>query len=251
MSSARRVLAVLTAAGSGTRLGCDGPKALVPVGSTPMVVLAARGLAEGGVDRVVVTAPESDMDAFHDLFPDGVCPGHEGVAVRVVAGSPLSRQASVKNGLDALAEDDSDLADSVILVHDAARPLTPASVTARVIAAVRAGHDAVIPAMPVTDTLKQVDQSPADGASSLVLVTPDRSRLVSVQTPQGFQGRVLLKAHHDAEARGSNETTAATDDAGLVEAAGGQVHVVLGSADSLKVTTTVDLALAEMLSPAR
>lgn len=117
---------------------------------------------------------------------------------------------------------------------------------ARVIDAVAAGHEAVIPAIAVTDTLKQVAERVDEGVRPVV-ATPDRSMLVSVQTPQGFAWGALRRAHESAAARAASESTAATDDAGLVEAAGGRVVVVEGDPLALKVTTPLDLALAELL----
>lgn len=282
-------LAVLTAAGSGTRLGCEGPKALVRVGRETMVEAAARGLAEAGVAALVVTAPADAVEDFRALMPHGHAPGHTLVPVVVVAGG-ASRQASVAAGLAALPEAAA-LAgvaledDTPVLVHDAARCLVPVGVVLRVLAAVRAGHVAVVPGLSVTDTLKEVgtagtaghgaskesgDRAAAvgtgEGAGTCgdagadahaggcavevrpVVATPDRSRLVAVQTPQGFRWDVLRRAHARGADRAATEATAATDDAGLVEEDGGAVVVVAGDPLALKVTTAMDLALARMLA---
>ena len=224
--------AVLTAAGSGSRLGCEVPKALVELSGRPLVWWAARGLRAGGVGTIVVTAPAASLDEFR-----------EGIAdiggVEVVAGSDRSRQASVALGLAALGQRN---AGDVVLVHDAARPLTPAQVTARVIDAVRAGAGAVIPVLPVTDTLKSVD------ASGVVTGTPRRADMVAVQTPQGFRWDVLTRAHEAGASLGADEAVAATDDAGLVEAIGAVVHTVAGDERSLKVTRPLDLSLAQLLA---
>ena len=297
--------AVLTAAGSGTRLGCQGPKALVEVGGIPMLVRAAQGLAAAGVAGIIVTAPADQLEFFSALFPNARTSG--GVPVEVVAGSPASRQASVACGLAALPGFAERIGvavgeDTPVLVHDAARCLTPPEMIARVVAAVEAGHNAVIPAIPVTDTLKELGprtqagsreevgsrteeglhtevapreevgsrtegtarQTQASGAASQhapsevteasvvsvrpVVATPDRSRFASVQTPQGFTWQTLRRAHECAEERANREKTAATDDAGLVEAMGEPVVVVDGDALALKITTAVDLALAELLA---
>lgn len=224
--------AVLTAAGSGSRLGCEVPKALVELSGRPLVWWAARGLRAGGVGTIVVTAPAASLDEFR-----------EGIAdiggVEVVAGSDRSRQASVALGLAALGQRNEG---DVVLVHDAARPLTPAQVTARVIDAVRAGAGAVIPVLPVTDTLKSVD------ASGVVTGTPRRADMVAVQTPQGFRWDVLMRAHEAGASLGADEAVAATDDAGLVEAIGAVVHTVAGDERSLKVTRPLDLSLAQLLA---
>lgn len=224
--------AVLTAAGSGSRLGCEVPKALVELSGRPLVWWAARGLRAGGVGTIVVTAPAASLDEFRAGIADIG-------GVEVVAGSDRSRQASVALGLAALGQRNEG---DVVLVHDAARPLTPAQVTARVIDAVRAGAGAVIPVLPVTDTLKSVD------ASGIVTGTPRRADMVAVQTPQGFRWDVLTRAHEAGASLGADEAVAATDDAGLVEAIGAVVHTVAGDERSLKVTRPLDLSLAQLLA---
>lgn len=282
------VVAVLTAAGSGTRLGASGPKALVEIAGESLVRRAARGLLSAGVVRhVVVTAPAEYLDRFEAEVAgitevaglDG--PGVSGT-IEVVPGSPDSRQASVALGLAAALAAHPDAA--VVLVHDAARALTPPEVVRRVVAAVRAGHDAVVPALPVTDTVKQVtgpDRSRSHRSESghhetglyhstsssdrsgaqrgrgagvqieSVVGTPDRSRLRAVQTPQGFAAAALVAAHRLGADRAADEARSASDDAGLIEAAGGGVVVVEGDPLAMKVTTPVDLALAEVLAAAR
>ena len=266
------VVAVLTAAGAGTRLGAGGPKALVEVGGRSLLRRAAQGLADSGVvDHLVVTAPGEHVERFTAELA-GLAGA--GVGIRVVAGSSASRQASVALGLKAALESCPRAA--VVLVHDAARALTPPETVRRVVAAVRAGHDAVVPALAVTDTVKEVapvgpagpgddgvgpagpapagpgDDAaapPAAGAGVGVAVgTPERSRLRAVQTPQGFAVAALVRAHALGTARGADEALAASDDAGLVEAAGGRVVVVEGDPLALKVTTPLDLALAELLA---
>ena len=243
-------VAVLTAAGSGSRLGAGVPKALVPVGGVSLLRRAAAGLiASGTVSHVVVTAPAEEVDRFRAEL-EGLPDGSVGAAARrcggieVVAGSPRSRQASVALGLAAAlaAVPQAD----VVIVHDAARALTPPEVTQRVVAAVRAGHEAVVPALPVTDTVKEVEARPA-GEPEPVVGTPRRDRLRAVQTPQGFSTPVLVAAHRAGAERAGDEALAASDDAGLVEACGGSVVVVAGDERAMKVTTPMDLALAELL----
>ena len=251
------VVAVLTAAGAGTRLGAGGPKALVEVGGRSLLRRAAQGLADSGVvDHLVVTAPGERVERFAAELA-GLAGA--GVGIRVVAGSSASRQASVALGLKAALEACPRAA--VVLVHDAARALTPPETVRRVVAAVRAGHDAVVPALAVTDTVKEVAPVGPDGPGAVaaapptaradvevVVGTPDRSRLRAVQTPQGFAVAELVRAHELGAARGADEALAASDDAGLVEAAGGRVVVVEGDPLALKVTTPLDLALAELLA---
>ena len=243
-------VAVLTAAGSGSRLGAGVPKALVPVGGVSLLRRAAAGLiASGAVSHVVVTAPAEEVDRFRaeleGLLDAAAAAGAERCGgIEVVAGSPRSRQASVALGLVAAlaAVPQAD----VVIVHDAARALTPPEVTQRVVAAVRAGHEAVVPALPVTDTVKEVEARPA-GEPEPVVGTPRRDRLRAVQTPQGFSTPVLVAAHRAGAERAGDEALAASDDAGLVEACGGSVVVVAGDERAMKVTTPMDLALAELL----
>ena len=278
------VVAVLTAAGSGTRLGAPGPKALVQVAGESLVRRAVRCLLSSGVvDHVVVTAPAEYLDRFEaevgaDVETQAAGPGARGpagasgapeafaapgssgacVGVEVVPGSPSSRQASVALGLTAALAARPDAV--VVLVHDAARALTPPGVVRRVVAAVRAGHDAVVPALPVTDTVKEVSLAGRTGPGGApaagvpveeVVGTPDRARLRAVQTPQGFATATLVAAHRLGADRAADETRAASDDAGLVEAAGGTVVVVEGDPLAMKVTAPLDLALAEALAAVR
>ena len=243
-------VAVLTAAGSGSRLGAGVPKALVPVGGVSLLRRAAAGLiASGAVSHVVVTAPAEEVDRFRAEL-EGLADGSVGASagrspgIEVVAGSPRSRQASVALGLAAALAAVPQV--DVVIVHDAARALTPPEVTQRVVAAVRAGHEAVVPALPVTDTVKEVEARPA-GEPEPVVGTPRRDRLRAVQTPQGFSTPVLVAAHRAGAERAGDEALAASDDAGLVEACGGSVVVVAGDERAMKVTTPMDLALAELL----
>ena len=211
---------------------------------------AAAGLiASGAVSHIVVTAPAEEVDRFRaelEGLPDGSAQGEAGRwrGIEVVAGSPRSRQASVALGLTAAlsAVPQAD----VVVVHDAARALTPPEVTQRVIAAVRAGYGAVVPALPVSDTVKEVETRRA-GEPEPVVGTPRRDRLRAVQTPQGFSASVLVAAHRAGAERAGDEALAASDDAGLVEACGGSVVVVAGDERAMKVTTPMDLALAELL----
>ncbi|WP_125898908.1 2-C-methyl-D-erythritol 4-phosphate cytidylyltransferase [Actinomyces gaoshouyii] len=230
------VIAVVTAAGSGSRLGAELPKALVPLAGQSLVRRAVHGLlASGALERVVVTAPEGRIEEFRREVADLG-------AVEVVAGSAASRQASVALGLEAALRAQPDAA--LILVHDAARALTPPDVIRRVVAALREGHKAVIPVMPVTDTIKEV--RPGEAIEPIV-ATADRARLRAVQTPQGFTRETLLAAHRAGAQRAVGEGLAASDDAGLVEAMGVDVVAVAGDARALKVTTRFDLLLVEAL----
>lgn len=145
-------------------------------------------------------------------------------AVDVVPGG-LERTDSVAAGMAALRDDD-----HIVLVHDAARSLAPPALFSRLVQEVRSGYPAVVPGLPVSDTIKQVDES------GVVVSTPDRASLRAVQTPQAFRRELLEQAH----AAGAH----ATDDAALVEAIGVQVRVVPGDPLAFKITTPDDLALA-------
>ncbi|PZR51614.1 2-C-methyl-D-erythritol 4-phosphate cytidylyltransferase [Xylanimonas oleitrophica] len=239
-------LAILTAAGSGTRLGRDVPKALVEVDGLPLVVHAARRLAGSGVvDALVVTSPPGMAGLVAGVLADDPLVG---VPVRVVDGG-ATRQASVAAALAVAGPDD-----DVVLVHDAARPFAPAALVRRVVAAVRAGHRAVVPGVPVVDTIKSVSAAlpaPAAGhgpasAVETVTGTPERAVLRAVQTPQGFDRALLARAHAEGAARAGADHLAATDDAGLVEALGEPVVVVPGDEAALKITTERDMHLAAL-----
>lgn len=240
------IAAVLTAAGSGSRLGHELPKALVPVGDAPLVVHAARALlaartADGEhIAQLVVTAPAAHLDVVAALLGDVVDAAGADVRLDVVGGG-RTRQGSVAAGLAELG-DDVDL----VLVHDAARAFAPPALVARVADAVRAGHAAVVPGLPVVDTVKRVGAG--DAAGRPVLATVPRADLVAVQTPQGFARDVLERAHAVGAGRAGDEGTAASDDAGLVEESGGVVWVVPGDERAAKVTTARDLLVAQALT---
>src|SRR5262249_46124213 len=151
-----------------------------------------------------------------------------------------TRQESVRLGLAAVPADV-----EVVLVHDAARPLVPAEVVDAVVGAVRAGAEAVVPAVPLADTVKRVEPRPG-GEPEPGLGTPDRSSLRAVQAPQGFRREVLQAVHAKALAEAQTDVLPpVTDDAGLVERFGGRVVVVPGHEEAFKITRPLDLVLAE------
>jgi 2-C-methyl-D-erythritol 4-phosphate cytidylyltransferase len=259
-------VAVLTAAGSGARLGLGYPKALAQLAACSLVGHAASRLcASGEITQIVVTAPREHLEAVTHALDE--TPGLT-VPWRVVEGGP-SRQASVAAGLAALVAAMRPSAPyDVVLVHDAARPLASPDLVRRVVAAVRAGAGAVVPGLPVTDTVKTVEPvgppgpertgaspGPVTGSPELSLEqvsgTVDRAPLRAVQTPQGFRWDLLLRAHAAGQDRAHDEATAATDDSSLVEALGEPVFVVAGEAGALKITTTHDLAVAQVLVSSR
>jgi 2-C-methyl-D-erythritol 4-phosphate cytidylyltransferase len=219
------------AAGQGLRLGGGTPKALRELGDVPMLVHAVRSLARaGGIGAIIVAAPPDDVSGVRGLLSS--------VDNCVVVAGGATRQESVSLALAAVPQDF-----GIVLVHDAARPFVPAHVVDSVIDAVTAGAVAVIPALPVVDTVKQVD-------GDLVVRTVDRSALRAVQTPQGFRRDVLAAAHR-AAADGGFGADGATDDAGMVEALGRPVTVVPGSEEAFKVTRPFDLLVAEALLKSR
>ena len=223
------VAAVVPAAGLGQRLGAHGPKAMHLLGGEPMLVHSVRTLAAGPVDLVVVATPPGLGAEVLELLGGA----HPGAELSVVDGG-RTRSDSVRLALAALPP-----SVRVVLVHDAARPLVPAALVAAVVAAVEGGADAVVPGLPVTDTVKQVD------GADLVVATVDRSALRAVQTPQGFRREVLDAAY------AGPESGSATDDAGHVERAGGVVVVVPGAEEAFKVTRPLDLVLAEAVLAGR
>jgi 2-C-methyl-D-erythritol 4-phosphate cytidylyltransferase len=218
-----RVWVVVVAAGSGRRFG--GAKQYQPLAGRRVLdwsLAAARSVVGGG-------------DAASGGGRDGgvvlvVAPGREGddepAADAVVAGA-TTRSGSVRAGL-ARVPDDAD----VIVVHDGARPLADADLFAAVVRAVHEGADAALPGVPVADTLRSRDGG-----------VVDREGVVAVQTPQAFRAAALRAAHATA--------AEATDDASLVEAAGGKVVVVDGSPSNVKITRPADLVVAEALLRAR
>jgi 2-C-methyl-D-erythritol 4-phosphate cytidylyltransferase len=220
-----RIAALVPAAGRGERLGLGAAKAFALLAGEPILVHAVRTLASGPVELVVVAVPPGGADDAWAVLAGA----HDGAALAVVDGGE-TRSESVRRALSALPD-----SVEVVLVHDAARPLVPASLVAAVVAAVDAGADAVVPGLPVTDTVKTVDEQGA------ILATVDRRPLRSVQTPQGFRRAVLVSAYAEA---GAIETT---DDAALVERIGGRVALVPGAPEAFKVTTPQDLVLAEAL----
>jgi 2-C-methyl-D-erythritol 4-phosphate cytidylyltransferase len=217
------IVAVVPAAGSGERLAAGVPKAFYQLDGHTLVERAVQGLLDSGVvDTVVVAVPADLTDEAKLILGD---------KATIVAGG-ADRTESVSLALSALS---AATQPEFVLVHDAARALTPPELIVRVVDALRAGHRAVVPALQLSDTIKAVD---ANGA---VLGTPERAGLRAVQTPQGFATDLLLRAYQRA---GSADFT---DDASLVEHLGGQVQVVDGDPLAFKITTQLDLLLAQAI----
>ena len=214
------VWALLVAAGTGERLGEERPKAFVRLGELPLLAEPLRRLDDSDwVDAIVVAAPAGWEEP-------AILLAEELSATKVVASvtGGATRAESVRAALAEVPEDA-----LVALVHDAARPLLDDDVVARVLAPLSEGWDGVVPALPLTDTVKTVDGDPVTG-------TLARETLVAVQTPQAFVAARLRQAY-------AGDIEGATDCASLVEAAGGRVRWVLGDPKLQKVTTPADLEL--------
>lgn len=219
----RDVGVVLVAAGQGTRFGGELPKQYLPLGGTPVLLHALRPFtSHPDVACTVVVLPADDA-----ATPPAWLLPLVGDALRVVAGG-ASRAASVRSGLAALPD-----GSLHVLIHDGARPFPPREAIDDGIASARRGH-AAVPALPVADTLKR-----ADGCGR-VLATVPRAGLWQAQTPQAFPRALLERAH----ATVPELDHPVTDDAMLVELAGGRVDLIPGSARNLKITTPADLELA-------
>lgn len=228
------VTAVIAAAGSGERLGAGGPKAFVPLGGRPMVEWSIAALrAAAGIHSIVVACPPGHV---HDLG------GHD---LGVVDGG-ATRVQSVANALRAVGTE-------LVAIHDAARPLVTPELVEGVIAtlAADAEADGAIAAVPVTDTIKRATPGTRDAlrlhlgsdAGRVIFETVDRGQLWAAQTPQVFR----VEALRQALAADRAQIEAATDEAMLIEATGGRVLIHPASPENLKVTTPLDLKLAELL----
>lgn len=229
-----RVVALIAAAGRGTRLGADVPKAFVRLrGRTLLERSVTAMLTSEVVDEVVVlVSPDMEPLAREVLAPLIDAPST--VPVRLAHGGG-QRADSVWAGLKTIADEE-----AVVLIHDAARALTPPGMIARVARRVLGGAPAVIPVVPVADTIKQVD-------GDVVTGTPDRAGLRAVQTPQGFllSG---LRAANEAYFAAADPGFVATDDASLMEWHGTDVVTVQGDPMAFKVTTPIDMTLARTIT---
>ena len=210
-------VALLVAAGSGERLGASRPKAFVTLAGRPMLEWSVAALRAAGLSEIVVALPEGEA------APDG-CVGVPGGA---------TRSASVRAALDAAGDGD-------VVVHDAARPLVEPALFTAALAALE-GADAAVAAAQATDTIKEA------GPDHRVTATLDRSRLWAIQTPQAVRRSVLERALDV----GDDVLAQATDDAWLVERAGGSVVVVPSTPATFTVTTPHDLTVAELLLSSR
>jgi 2-C-methyl-D-erythritol 4-phosphate cytidylyltransferase len=217
------VWAILAAAGSGERLGLDRPKAFAPLNDRPLIAEPLERLdASEWIEGIVVAAPPQWEEPCI-LVAEEVAAGK--VAKAVTGGQ--TRSESVQAALAEVPEEA-----TVVVVHDAARPLVTDEVIERVITALGDGWDGAIPVLPLSDTIKKVD-------GEAIAETLDRSQLVAAQTPQAF----VAPALRDAFSTLQHTVTKSTDCASLVEASGGRVRAVEGDRRLIKVTDPADLEL--------
>ena len=214
MSQPPKSAAIIAGAGLGHRLGAPLPKALLQLEGVTLVERAFASLSRV-VDEIVITAPQGFEEQFRALV---------GESAKVITGGIL-RSDSVRLALASLSP-----SIEYVLIHDAARGLASSDLAARVLSELHSGAHAVVPVLEMVDTVKEVD------AQGFVTNTPDRSRLRSVQTPQGFSRSVLQRAHEASDD--------ATDDAALVEAIGIPVKTIAGEAQAFKITNPHDVAIA-------
>jgi 2-C-methyl-D-erythritol 4-phosphate cytidylyltransferase len=223
------VSAIIVAAGKGRRMNAAAPKQYLMLGGLPILsrtLLAVDACPEVG--DICLVVPGSDIDYCRKAVLD---PIRLRVPVKIIAGG-AQRQESVYSGLSSLASDD-----GIVLIHDGVRPFVRTDDIRRCIDGAKI-HGACIPGLPVSDTLKAVD----DGGE--IIRTIDRGRLWHAQTPQAFQYRLIKDAHEKAKRDG----VTGTDDAALLERLGEKVRLVPGSIFNIKITTPEDLKMAEAIA---
>jgi 2-C-methyl-D-erythritol 4-phosphate cytidylyltransferase len=222
VSGEGRAAAIVLAAGVGRRLDADEPKAFLPIGGRPLVVISSAAAAASSViGSIVAAVPAGLEDRTRELLVGIDLP------VTVVPGGD-SRQSSVALALEAVSE-----ALDVVVTHDAARPFAPPDLFSAVVDAIDENVDGAIPVVPIADTVKRV-------ATGMIVGTESREGLALAQTPQAFRLEALREAHRRAE----EASVSFTDDAGVMEWAGYHVAAVEGEPRNFKVTTLMDLARA-------
>lgn len=248
---------IIVGAGSGQRLGFGIPKALVDLGGRPILSHAVDAvMPELGVAVVVLVLPQEEEHFVRLAAAAEGLPAASGAEVVVVPGGG-SRPSSVRAGLEAVRAHGAplgwDAAQTAVLIHDAARPLTPPEVFSRVFSAVESGSPAVVPALPVADTIKQVEDSAsaqsAPGSEEVRRTLP-RAQLRAVQTPQGFSLSFLEEAFAHIGDLPDAAAELLTDEAMVAEDRGVPVTVVPGHEKALKITTPTDMITAEALMDA-
>lgn len=225
------VAAVISAAGRGTRMGWDRNKLMMELEGTTILERTLQVMKQSGrIDRYVVVVRNEDHDEVRDRILPRVFGREAGEVILVEGGE--SREESTRNGLDAVPGEC-----GVVLTHDGARPFAECEIVGRVLDRLAEGDvEGVICAVPVKDTIKVASRG-------LVEMTPVRSTLFAVQTPQAFRVDVLRRAYEKA----MRERVAVTDDSQIVEIFGGKIAVVEGSYRNIKITTAEDLLMGELL----
>lgn len=229
--SAEPVVALVVAAGLGSRFGGPVPKQVRGLAGKAVVAVAVEAMAAGGCTDAVVVV----KDGMHNHFRMALAASP--IPVHFVTGGE-SRQESVRNGLQLIADHPRLARARKVLIHDAVRPVVPAYVVEAVIDALEAGAKAVTPAVPVVDTIRCLEP---DGSHVV-----DRSTLRAIQTPQGFDRQVITECHEKLAAEGG----AVTDDVTCCERYGYPVTLVEGSRMAMKITEPLDLDIAETLMKA-
>jgi 2-C-methyl-D-erythritol 4-phosphate cytidylyltransferase len=225
-----RIAAILPAAGLGTRMGAETPKQFLELDGAPIVILSLRRIASCHLVTDIIVATRPDEVA---KLEDRIRTEKFKQNVRVVRGGD-SRQYSVAKALDLVSNDT-----EIILVHDAVRPFVTREQIARVIEEAQRCKAAIL-GIPAMDTVKEVKRASLPEDVALITATIPRERIVLAQTPQAFSTKLLKEAFARAQSDGVN----ASDEAGLVERLGHDVHVVLGSERNLKITKPADMELA-------
>jgi 2-C-methyl-D-erythritol 4-phosphate cytidylyltransferase len=225
-----RIVAILPAAGMGTRMGADTPKQFLELGGVPIVILSLRRIAAcPQVDEILVATRADGIAGLQERIKAEKF----SQPVRVVLGGD-TRQESVAQALQQVSDDV-----ELVLVHDAVRPFVAPEQISRVIEEARRCHAAIL-GVPAMDTVKEVKRASLPEDVALITATVPRERVVLAQTPQVFSTKLLKEAFANAQADGIT----ASDEAGLVERLGHPVHVVLGSERNIKITRPADMDLA-------
>jgi 2-C-methyl-D-erythritol 4-phosphate cytidylyltransferase len=225
-----RIAAILPAAGLGTRMGIETPKQFLELDGTPIVIHSLRRIASCPQVTDIIVATRADEVG---RVEERIAREKFKQAVRVVKGGD-SRQDSVAAALREVPNDT-----EIVLVHDAVRPFVTAEQIARVIEEARRCEAAIL-GIPAMDTVKEVKRASLPEDVALITGTVPRERIVLAQTPQAFATKLLKEAFARAQADGVH----ASDEAGLVERMGHDVHVVLGSESNMKITKPADMELA-------
>jgi 2-C-methyl-D-erythritol 4-phosphate cytidylyltransferase len=226
-----RIAAILPAAGLGTRMGTEMPKQFLELEGVPIVILSLRRIASCELVTDIIVATRQDEIAW---LEERIGEEKLKQPVRVLRGGD-SRQESVAKALEGVSNDT-----EIVLVHDAVRPFVTREQIGRVIEEARHCRAAIL-GIPAMDTVKEVKRASLPEDVALIVGTIPRERVVLAQTPQAFSTKLLKEAF----ARGESDGVSASDEAGLVERLGHDVHVVLGSERNIKITKPADMELAK------